>query len=115
MPQDWIEFKTIPGENGSLRPEYIYSIVGDNKTTTITYSDTAINVAEPYEQVKQKIMDADKIDYSNVIVEHFTKDEYELLEYCLAQCAPSSDSSKVAIERYAKLQNKLNKILMEDK
>lgn len=118
MPQDWIEFKTISGENGSLRPEYIYSIVGDNKTTTITYSDTAIYVAEPYEQVKQKIMDAERIDLSNVVVEHFTREEYEfiksILPMSISRVYIEHDSTGNTERLYKSIENKLNEILKED-
>lgn len=125
MRQDWIEFETNIGEKVLLRPEYIQSILQFGKHTMLYYeyipfgsaqkeATSIIELTEPYGQVKQKIIDAEKVDLSNVVVEHFTKDEYEILEYCLTQYIQSPSSPSVVTERYAKLQNKLNEILKEE-
>lgn len=116
MRQDWIEFKTVNGEYGILRPEYITSAVGDNKNTTITYDDYKLEIMEPYEQVKQKIMDAEKVDLNNVMVKHFTREEYEYILQSLKDAHvdimfPPQNEDEIAL--YERIKNKLNKILKE--
>lgn len=124
MQQDWIEFKMKGDRLLSLRPGYItkYSMgsEGNPDTTVVMYEEGDFvkdyYVDEPYEEVKQKIMDAEKIDLSNVVVEHFTREEYELLSECVdyhvgnGQIEPPEYKAKLV-----KLQNKLNEILKEDK
>ncbi len=92
MKQDWIEFENISGKKVSLCPKYINAILEKENHTDIYYDQkpiidsksgkltTIISIAEPYEQVKVKIMDAEMVDTSDVVVEHFTEDEYDTLK-----------------------------------
>lgn len=87
--QDWVEFITNKEvekrETVCISPEYILAIQDRaNKGTRLTYDcnyeTSSIDVTEPYEQVKQKIMDADKEDLSNVIMGLLSRDEYKILQ-----------------------------------
>lgn len=123
MRQDWVEFKGAGGALCSLHPEYIYSILEhdggariyyDYKITTddnrglVTFLDTM----EPYEQVKQKIMDAEKVGYDNIVTERFTKIEYILLRNAvLSNIANSLDTPNYSL--LINLRDKINGILEE--
>lgn len=90
MRQEWIEFEGREGNKILLRPEYVSSLCNNwNNTGCVMVgydehmmindegrSSSFALVNEPYEQVKQKIMDAEKVDLSDVVVEHFTREEY---------------------------------------
>lgn len=131
MRQDWIEFITDKEAKNCkavcLRPEYIIAIQDRaNKGTRLTYdcnTETAsIDITEPYGQVKQKIMDAERpINLDDVAVERFTRDEYELLlnsvGYFEAACNDTKENIEFAkrLEPLAKLKSELNKILKEEK
>lgn len=90
MRQDWIEFKIKDDIFLSLRPEYItkYSMTqeGTRDVTIVVYEEGDFTkdyyVNEPYEQVKQKIMGAEKVDVNDA-VEHFTQEEFLLLNSAL--------------------------------
>lgn len=128
MRQGWIEF--IAGRNGEkycVRPERIVSfdeLTEEGEVTIMFEAGNEIaefNTCEPYEQVKQKIVDAEKVDLSNMVVEHFTKDEYELLlnavGYLEAACNDTKENIEFAkrLEPLGKLKIKLNEILKEAK
>lgn len=127
MRQDWIEFKSKGGRNISLRPSNIMAIADKGDETWI-YIDTELlgddrvlstnlcATTEPYEQVKQKIMDAEKVDLSDAVVEHFTKDEYQRL-LVLAKSEQDGcreDNLQGQIEFMQNIIDKLNKILKEE-
>lgn len=90
MRQDWIEFKIKDDRFLSLRPEYItkYSMTqeGTHDVTIVMYEEGDFTkdyyVNEPYEQVKQKVMDAEKYDLNDA-VEYFTQEEFSLLNSAL--------------------------------
>lgn len=121
--QDWIEFKKNETDNLSLRPEYIVGISEfpfDMKNNLSAYtrvlydignSAQDIAIAEPYEQVRQKIMDAEKVDLSDVVVERFTKEEYKFIEKSLYDHYGPNTYSK----EYNSIMNKTSEILKEDK
>lgn len=127
MQQDWIEFKVKGDRLLSLRPGYItkYSMgsEGNSDITVVMYEEgDFVNdyyVNEPYEQVKQKIMDAEKVDLSSVAVEHFTRDEYEfiksILPMSISRVYIEHDSTGNTERLYKSIENKLNEILKEDK
>ena len=113
----------------SLRPKYIVSIsefpfdmeANTNEYTRILYdvgnSVQDIAIAEPYEQVKQKIMDAEKpINLDDIVVEHFTREEYETLlsitQYERDECEQDNMPSRV--RDMNQIINKLNEILKEE-
>lgn len=121
MRQDWVEFITDKEAEKCntvcLRPEYILAIQDRaNKGTRLTYdcnSETgSIDVVEPYEQVKQKIMDAEKVEHSKAI-ERFTRDEYRLILDLVGGDTSFSDVCRDLPTLRANLENKLNKILKE--
>lgn len=123
---DWIEFETNIGEKVLLRPEYIQSILQFGNHTMLYYeyipfgsaqkeATSIIELSEHYEQVKQKIMNAERVDLSNVVLEHFTREKYKTLAYamnCLnnnyAQDGLSNDADKCA-----EIERELNEILKE--
>lgn len=132
MRQEWIEFEGREGNKVLLRPEYISSVVeksGDTGGTTIGYDEhpildgdqviaTSCNCKEPYEQVKQKIMDAEKVDFSDVAVEHFTNEEYEFIKAILPMCLSEVHFEIIGQkdkDMFDNIMNKLNEILKEDK
>lgn len=119
---DWVEFKDQHRCMVSLRPECIhaFSELNDgckNKNICEIYYDfgneeesTPIFVRGTYEQVKQKIMDAEKYEPVEVQVEHFTRDEYEIL-YKLIDLEVGhtiGTSEYIPIKR---IRDKLNKML----
>lgn len=113
MRQDWIEFNMKGDRLLSLRPKYImkYSMTqeGSPNTTIVMYKEGDFTkdyyVAEPYEQVKQKIMDAEKVD--------FTKEEYKhLLRLCENATQPN-DGYTPDWTKLNPIMNKLNEILKE--
>lgn len=122
MRQNWIEFEIKDDRFLSLRPEYItkYSMVqeGTPDVTIVMYEEGDFTkdyyVNEPYEQVKQKIMDAEKVDLSGVAVERFTKEEYRLLNTTLFELiwgdVTRLDSQEVELTA---LHKKLQSILKE--
>lgn len=86
MQRDWIEFEVYNKKCGStkaiFRPEYIVSVghnSGGKAGILVEVGNEAefIELAEPYEQVKQKIIDAERIDLGDMAVEPFTRGEYE--------------------------------------
>lgn len=112
MRQDWIEFEV---DHGKLFVKYydvesfrhVFNGFAGSCTSISLSNGTNHLILEPYEQVKQKIMDAEKIDLSDV-VEHFTREEYRMLLYCLEM--------SLAKDRLVQpLMDKLNEILKEDK
>lgn len=126
MRQDWIEFETDKEtekcKSVCLRPEHILAIQDRaNKDTRLTYDCNSeigsIDVAEPYEQVKQKIMDVEKVDYSNVVAEHFTREEYELIENVMLHKVDQLAKDEPCTSNYYahdRILIKLNEILKED-
>lgn len=126
MLQDWIEFEMKGDRLLSLRPQYItkYSMAqeGTSDVTIVMYEEGDFAkdyyVNEPYEQVKQKIMDAERIDLSNVVVEHFTREEYEfiksILPMSISRVYIEHDSTGNTERLYKSIENKLNEILKED-
>lgn len=124
MRQDWIEFKgklLSDGQyNFSLRPEYIVAIDGkEGKAMTEIQYDTGSDqltyyATEPYRQVKQKIMDAEKYDLNDVVVEHFTDDEYVTLFVMVLAALGKSDESNND-EGLISIKNKLSKIIEKNK
>lgn len=130
MRQDWIEFEGNNHKKILLRPEYISSVIDESGTTGITrigydehpildgepYLTTLYECKEPYNQVKQKIIDAEKVDLSDVVVEHFTKDEYEtILEIVKAEKNNTPDHDTGEYAELRRIVDKLNKILKENK
>lgn len=131
MRQDWVEFENANGVKFSLRPEYIQAIEEIDDGTKvknlikiiygILNDGTAVmyGAKGTYEQVKQKIMDAEKVDYSDVVVERFTKDEYELLLNAIGFLEASYIGTRECyefskqIEPLGELRKKLNKIIKE--
>lgn len=126
MRQDWIEFEGWSFGSFIVRPECI-DWVSQRKEeegkvyVTIHVNDgsdegTTMATSEPYEQVKQKIIDAEKMDLSNVRVEHFTREEYETM-LTLARCerdACEEDNIPDLIKYMNHIIDKLNKILEDD-
>lgn len=127
MRQDWVEFEIRDEKKVSLRLEYITGIIEKEGYVWLCYDEKPFldgdqklasfyHVNEPYEQVKQKIIDAEKVDYNNVVVEHFTREEYENLRY-YAQFYKENNTWDDDEDRNLtdKMLNKLNEILKEDK
>lgn len=133
--QDWIEFKSKGGHNISLRPSNIMAIADKGDETWI-YIDTELlgddgvlstnlcAITEPYEQVKQKIMGAEKADYSyatiakETFVEHFTKEEYEKIEKVMLHKVDQLAKDEPCTSNYYdhdRILRKLIEILKEDK
>lgn len=119
MRQDWIEFEGKEGNKILLRPEYVSSLCNNwNNTGCVMVgydehmmindegrSSSFALVNEPYEQVKQKIMDAEKVD--------FTKEEYKhLLRLCENATQPN-DGYTPDWTKLNPIMNKLNEILKE--
>ncbi len=130
MRQDWVEFKDQHRCMISIRPAYIraFSELNDgckNKNICEIYYDwgteeestTPIFVKGTYDQVKQKIMNAEKVDLSDVVVEHFTREEYETL-LNIARCERDEcehDNIPTRVKNMNQIINKLSEILKEDK
>lgn len=127
---DWIEFKKNTTEKIRLRSSRIVGIhelpfdMEKNITarTLLSYevgkTVKEYLIDEPYEQVKQKITDAEKADLSNVVVEHFTREEYETILSCVEYWKETSEwyvDSKDQKNETDKLIDKLNEILKEMK
>lgn len=133
MRQDWVEFEQVEytGYNGGcnskiisaihLRPEYITTIKETDHGVKITY-DSGYNVdyyllTDPYEQVKQKIIDAEKYDLDSVTVDRFTEEQYKLLLEAVgfyeASCTHTKENIEFAkrLKPLAKLKKDLNMIL----
>lgn len=128
MRQDWIEFKGREFDKFVVRPEYIMWVAqgGHNsKGEKPTYilvdrmredGQDLLTVNEPYEQVKQKIMDAEKAGLNNVVVEHFTKEEYaHILELFENATDIANAGERKAKLLTATIMDKLYKIIKEDK
>lgn len=110
-----------------VRPEYIVAFddatVEDETTIVVEIGNEKdeYNTCEPIDQVKQKIVDAEKVDLSNTTAEHFTKEEYELLLEAVgffeASCNETKENVEFLkhIEPLTALKYKLNKILKEYK
>lgn len=128
MRQDWIEFEGQNWGKFIVRPEYISWVSTHKEFSTEENKDiyyTNIHVddgsvygeimwtREPYEQVKQKIMDAEKVDLNDAVVERFTKKEYEVIRNVFVS------GKKACGEKYTfgpistSILEKLNKILEE--
>lgn len=127
MRQDWIEFEGKKGNKISLRSSWIVQVTevpfdyGKNigEYATISYecgnSITTKEIAEPYEQVKQKIMDAEKVDLSDVVVEHFTREEYaHILELFENATDVANACGRKASLLTATIMDKLYEILKEE-
>lgn len=123
MRQDWIEFKMKAGRKVSLRPKYIVSVFEKEGNVWLSYDENPFvdgdqklvsfhQVAEPYEQVKQKIMDAEKVDLSDAVVEHFTREEYNTL-YDLVVEESEHGIGETYLAKLTPIKNKLNEILKE--
>lgn len=120
MRQDWVEFITDKEaekcDTVCLRPEYILAIQDRaNKGTRLTYdcnSETgSVDVTEPYEQVKRKIMDAEKVEHSEV-VERFTREEYEVMHELITKGRELCEERGLELGPInTSILNKLNKIL----
>lgn len=108
MRQDWVEFK-INGDTYSVRPEYIVAFETAENGYTKLFMDSGslkleFDSSESYEQVKQKLLDADKADWSKV--EHFTKEEYDTLRLAVTNAGFAPEYEKPLLD-------KLNEILKE--
>lgn len=127
MRQDWIEFEENDGGKTYVRIKNITAfhslpkVKQDGYNIVVSYNfggvEQKIAVIGDFEQVKQKIMDAEKVDLSDVVVEHFTKEEYEKL---LSAVQIQVDNCTVGhltaqVNKWRKLENKLNEILKENK
>lgn len=123
MRQDWIEFEWYKGRKVSTRTDYIMNIregidssnkecvmigCSDGEATFDLYSYM------PYEQVKQKVMDAEKVDLNDVVVEHFTDDEYVTL-FVMVLAALSKGDESNNDEGLISIKNKLSKIIEKNK
>lgn len=128
MKQGWVEFENISGKKVSLRPKYIGAILEKVNHTDIYYDQkpiidgksgkltTIISIIEPYEQVKQKIIDVEKVNLSDVEVEHFTIEEYKILEDVMIQKLDQLAEDEPCTSNYydhSHLLDKLNEILKE--
>ncbi len=123
MRQDWVEF--LAGRRNKkfcVRPEYIIAFdEAVQEDEVILYGEAGDKIieystCEPYEQVKQKIIDAEKVGLSDVAVEHFTRDEYDRLRSCVLYYQENSTwyvDHKDTQRETDLLLNKLNKILKE--
>ncbi len=123
MRQDWIEFETKKEaercERACLRPERILAIQDrEKKGTRLTYDCNgetgSVDLIEPYEQVKQKIMSAERGDLSDVVVERFIREEYEFIANAIDSIL-SGQVEGPGIGKALRIRNKLNEILKEDK
>lgn len=125
MQQDWIEFERLDGGNICVRLSNVEFFESRNDFTSGEHkgkpyvilcindgSDSGENIylSEPYEQVKQKIMNAEKVDLNDVVVERFTKEEYEFIRQTMNFVAGALDE-----RMSAKVLDKLNEILEEEK
>lgn len=121
MRQDWIEFKMKGDRLLALRPEYItkYSMSQEEGSdfTIVMYEEGDFvkdyYVNEPYEQVKQKIMDAEKVDLSDAVVEHFTREEYNIL-YDLVVEESEHGIGETYLAKLTHIKNKLNELKEEE-
>lgn len=123
MRQNWVEFKMKGDRLLSLRPEYImkYSMCQEeNSDATIVMYDEGDSVKdyyvyEPYERVKQKIMDAEKSECSEV-VERFTREEHEVMRELIIKGSELCEKRGLELGPLNRsILNKLNKILNGDK
>lgn len=129
MGQDWVEFENEHDCKVALRPTYIeaFAEIDDgskNKNMVELHigidngADHNIVYAKgTYEQVKQKIMSAERIDLSDVVVEHFTKDEYEFIKAVLPMCLSEVHYNIIGPKDkglFESIRNKLNEILKEE-
>ena len=118
---NWVEFEATNNKKFSVRPEYIVAIDGAMEENEVVLlgevgaKSVEYSTLESYEQVKQKIMEAERADVSDVAVEHFTRDEYEILMGCLLHYITRAVLDKDECDKISTIQNKLNKILEETK
>lgn len=124
---DWIEFEGWNFGKFMIRPESIEWISQREDREGAVYTRICVNdgsdvgesmlTSEPYEQVKQKIMNAEKVDLSGVVVEHFTRDEYrttlELVKDKLLDLG--SQPREDVLAELENIRDKLNEILKEEK
>lgn len=121
---DWVEFKKDGNEQVMVRACQIdgFSEYRGNQTLLTLGGDsghpTGLVIAEPYEQVKQKILDAEKMD--DVVVERFIREEYVYLYGLLTSHidtlkreGDTEASSKDSFQNH--LLHKLEEILKEYK
>lgn len=127
---DWIELKCIKErdvqgsspkliEPMSLRA-YTIQVVAKwgSEACQISLDDekqTILYIAEPYEDVMAKIKEVEEpVDLSNCVVEHFTRDEYELIKRACDAYAEVNFNS-VDEQPSRDIVNKVKEILKEDK
>lgn len=121
--KEWIEL-IANADRVAVRPENIvmYETQAGGYTRILVDSGSLneeVIVSEPFEKVKQKIADAEEIDLSNIIVEHFTKEQYELLLEAVgffeASCTQTQDNVEFAksLKPLATLKESLNQILSD--
>lgn len=121
---DWIELKKDTNERVMVRACQIDGLSEYRGSQTLLTLDensglsTNLAIAEPYEQVKQKILDTEKMD--NVVAERFTREEYVYLYGLLTSHidtlkreGDTEASSKDSFQNY--LLHKLEEILKEYK
>lgn len=110
---DWVSQRKI-GEDGKPNPDSDIIITILHANDGSDYGED-MRTSEPYEQVKQKIMGAEKAGSSDVVVEYFTREDYEkilaVMETELKECIEDNAD----VERTTKIVDKLNEILKEDK
>lgn len=119
---DWIEFN-VKGDNGYrilIRPSGIIRIAEVQPTSSVPSNCTLVffnengsiqerEIAEPYAQVKQKIIEAEKKSLNKTAVRHFTRDEYKFIKETCEFVAGALDE-----RMSAKVIDKLNEILKEE-
>lgn len=127
MRQDWIEFEGYKGRKVCTRIDYIVNIRESTNSSNeecviigCSADEATFNLYsyEPYEQVKRKIMDAERVDYGGVVVERFTSEEFEMLEDVMTQKIDQLAKDEPCTANYyshSNILDKLNKILKEDK
>lgn len=121
MRQVWIEFETTANAKFIVRPEYIDSVVDNDNYTSLRYSsgdsEVISHIKEPYEQVKQKIMDAERTYYTAIVKDcSLTRDDYETLlalaEYERDEC--ERDNIPTRVKSMNHIIGRLKEILKED-
>lgn len=115
---NWVEFKGADGNIKAVLPEHIYGLGTRSDGNTTVLVDTGSSTrqfvtSEPYRQVKNKIEQAMRFDFGDVVVERFTDEEYATL-YDLVVEEIEHGLGKTYLSKLEAIKDKLKEILKEE-
>lgn len=72
-------------------------------------------ITNKYKEWEKRYKEAEKVDLGNVVVEHFTREEYKNLIWALNRAIDHDDTTPYETIKLDELKDKLTKILEEEK